>query len=63
MGPVSLIRRGDERFHYRDGSHRWIPPDPDHDQEAWEAMVRQHQHWHLDELRGRRKHPSDQVRH
>ncbi|MDH6460437.1 hypothetical protein M2302_000592 [Micromonospora sp. A200] len=54
---MSVIRGGDERFHYSDGSHRWIPPDPDDDQEAWEAMVRQHQERHLDELRSRKKGP------
>ncbi|GHJ13192.1 hypothetical protein TPA0908_11870 [Micromonospora sp. AKA38] len=56
---MSAISRGDERFHYCDGSHRWIPPDPDFDQEVWEAMVRQHQQCHLEEIsRGlRRRRP------
>ncbi|MCI4064908.1 hypothetical protein MRQ36_20985 [Micromonospora sp. R77] len=52
---MSALGRGDERFHYSDNSHRWIPPDPDQDQEVWEAMVRQHQQRHLDEVRSRRK--------
>ncbi|MEV7328527.1 hypothetical protein [Micromonospora sp. NPDC093244] len=52
---MSLIRRGDERFHYSDNSHRWIPPDPDYDQEVWDEMVRQHQRQHLEEMSRRRK--------
>ncbi|MEV4464522.1 hypothetical protein AB0J51_12930 [Micromonospora echinofusca] len=52
---MSVIRRGDERFHYSDGSHKWIPPDPDYDQEAWDAMVRQHQLQHLEEISAGRK--------
>ncbi|MFI7605356.1 hypothetical protein ACIBTV_09535 [Micromonospora sp. NPDC049366] len=52
---MSVIRRGDERFHYSDGSHRWIPPGPDYDQEAWDEMVRQHQRQHLEEISRRRK--------
>ncbi|MFC0006290.1 hypothetical protein [Micromonospora siamensis] len=47
---MSVIRPGDERYHYSDHSHRWIPPDPDYDQEAWNAIVRQHQQRHLAEL-------------
>ncbi|MFG1951316.1 hypothetical protein [Micromonospora sp. NPDC048830] len=50
---MSLIRPGDERFHYSDNSHRWIPPDPDFDQEVWNEMVRQHKEQHLHELRRR----------
>ncbi|MEU8261164.1 hypothetical protein AB0C02_11170 [Micromonospora sp. NPDC048999] len=52
---MSVIRQGDERFHYRDGSHKWIPPDPDFDQEVWDAMVRQHQSQHLEEISRRRR--------
>ncbi|WP_428963461.1 hypothetical protein [Micromonospora fluostatini] len=44
---MSILRRADEKFHYSDGSHRWIPPDPDHDQEVWDEQVRQHQQRHL----------------
>ena len=33
---MSILRRGDEKFHYSDGSHKWIPPDPDYDQEVWD---------------------------
>ncbi|MEU4638566.1 hypothetical protein AB0F90_29545 [Micromonospora chalcea] len=47
---MSVIRPGDERFHYCDGSHRWVPLDPDFDQEVWEAMVREHQQRHLEEI-------------
>ncbi|MFF5179219.1 hypothetical protein ACFY2Q_14465 [Micromonospora sp. NPDC000316] len=52
---MSLIRRGDERFHYSDNSHKWIPPDPDYDQEVWDEMVRQHLRQHLEEISQRRK--------
>ncbi|MEU8159101.1 hypothetical protein [Micromonospora parva] len=52
---MSLIRRGDERFHYSDNSHKWIPPDPDYDQGVWDEMVRQHQLQHLEEISNRRK--------
>ncbi|MBM0227367.1 hypothetical protein [Micromonospora sp. ATA51] len=51
----TVIRRGDERFHFSDGSHKWIPPDPDYDQEAWDAMVRQHQLQHVEEISRRRR--------
>ncbi|MER7456899.1 hypothetical protein [Micromonospora sp. NPDC126480] len=52
---MSVIRPGDERFHYSDGSHKWIPPDPDYDQDVWDEMVRQHKQQHLDEIRQRRR--------
>ncbi|MEU4639881.1 hypothetical protein [Micromonospora sp. NPDC023814] len=58
---MSVIRRGDERFHYSDGSHKWIPPDPDYDQEVWDEMVRQHQRQHLEEI-SRRREPRHQKR-
>ncbi|RLK22839.1 hypothetical protein DER29_0684 [Micromonospora sp. M71_S20] len=48
------MRRDDERF-LQHGSHRWTPPDPDDDQEAWGEMVRQHQRQYLDEMSARRK--------
>jgi hypothetical protein len=44
---MSILRRGDEKYHYPDGSHRWISPDPDHDQEDWGEQVRQHKDRHL----------------
>ncbi|MEV4756690.1 hypothetical protein AB0J86_16455 [Micromonospora sp. NPDC049559] len=44
---MSILRPGDERFHYSDGSHRWIPPDPDYDQKVWDEEVRQHKEKHL----------------
>jgi hypothetical protein len=31
---MSILRPGDEQFHYSDGSHKWIPPNPDYDQEV-----------------------------
>ncbi|MEV4661376.1 hypothetical protein AB0J85_05450 [Micromonospora echinofusca] len=40
-----------ERFHYSDGSHKWIPPDPDYGQDVWDEMVRQH----LEEISARKK--------
>jgi hypothetical protein len=43
---MSILRRGDEKFHYSDGSHKWIPPDPDYDQEVWDEQVRQHKQHH-----------------
>jgi hypothetical protein len=44
---VSMLRPGDEVYHYSDGSHRWIPPDPAYDQKTWNEQVRQHQQGHL----------------
>ncbi|MEU5942660.1 hypothetical protein ABZ807_26605 [Micromonospora sp. NPDC047548] len=49
---MSVLRPGDEKFHYSDGSHRWIPPGPDYDQpdcdqEVWDEQVRQHKLRHL----------------
>ncbi|MGK5441077.1 hypothetical protein ACSNN7_04485 [Micromonospora sp. URMC 105] len=44
---MSILRAGDEKFHYSDGSHRWIPPDPDYDQAVWDEQVRQHKLGHL----------------
>jgi hypothetical protein len=44
---MSVLRPGDEAMHYEDGSHRWSPPDPAHDQKAWETRVREHQREHL----------------
>lgn len=44
---MSVLRPGDEKYHYSDGSHRWIPPDPDYDQAVWDEQVRQHQRRHL----------------
>ncbi|ROO58427.1 hypothetical protein EDC02_0186 [Micromonospora sp. Llam0] len=43
---MSILRPGDEPMHYDDGSHRWIPPDPDYDQATWDNQVREHQHQH-----------------
>ncbi|WP_176308817.1 hypothetical protein [Micromonospora sp. NBS 11-29] len=48
---MSVVRAGDEKYHYHDGSHRWVPPDPDHDQAAWEEQVRQHKLDHLRNVR------------
>ncbi|MEU4715602.1 hypothetical protein AB0F73_18350 [Micromonospora purpureochromogenes] len=44
---MSILRVGDEKFHYSDGSHKWIPPDPDYEQDVWDEQVRQHKHRHL----------------
>ncbi|MEU1686635.1 hypothetical protein [Micromonospora sp. NPDC005707] len=54
---MSILRAGDAKFHYGDGSHRWIPPDPDYDQEVWNEQVRQHLHRHL-----RNERPTVRVR-
>ncbi|RZU76303.1 hypothetical protein EV384_4940 [Micromonospora kangleipakensis] len=32
---MSILRNGDEKYHYSDGSHRWVPPDPELDREVW----------------------------
>ena len=48
---MSHLRRGDERMHYQDGSHRWIRPDG-YDQEAWEDRIREHQRQHREKLGG-----------
>ena len=42
-----MLDPGDEKFHYHDGSHRWIPPDPYTPQQVWDEMVRQHKEKHL----------------
>ncbi|GHJ14978.1 hypothetical protein TPA0908_29730 [Micromonospora sp. AKA38] len=47
MAVVSVINPGDEKFHYSDNSHRWVPPDPDFPQDVWDEMVRQHKEKHL----------------
>ncbi|MEV0805206.1 hypothetical protein [Micromonospora sp. NPDC050200] len=44
---MSALRPSDEKFHYSDGSHKWIPPGPDYDQEVWDEQVRQHKLRHL----------------
>ena len=44
---MSILDPDDERLHYSDGSHRWIPPDPDYSQQDWDEMVRQHLLQHL----------------
>ncbi|MBC9006588.1 hypothetical protein [Micromonospora aurantiaca (nom. illeg.)] len=44
---MSILRPGDEKFHYSDGSHKWTPPEPDYDQDVWEEQVRQHKQGHL----------------
>jgi CDGSH-type Zn-finger protein len=44
---VSILRPGDGKFHYSDGSHKRIAPDADHDQVIWDEQVRQHKHGHL----------------
>ncbi|MGC4792509.1 hypothetical protein ACLQ3H_00165 [Micromonospora saelicesensis] len=44
---MSVVRPGDEKFRHSDGSHKWIPLDPDCDQEVWDEQVRQHKHSHL----------------
>ncbi|MFY1696547.1 hypothetical protein [Solwaraspora sp. WMMA2101] len=55
---MSILRPGDEPMHYDDGSHRWIPPDPDYDQATWENQVREHQREH----RGRPDPPPPRYR-
>ncbi|MEU0156355.1 MULTISPECIES: hypothetical protein [Micromonospora] len=54
---MSILLAGDGKFHYSDGSHKWIPPDPDYDQEVWNEQVRQHLHGHL-----RNERPKVRVR-
>lgn len=43
---MSAIGPSDARFHYSDNSHRWVPPDPSIDDEAWRAQVAQHMEAH-----------------
>jgi hypothetical protein len=47
---MGILRPGDERMHYHDSSHRWVSPDPDDDQEAWEDRIREHQRQHRENL-------------
>jgi hypothetical protein len=55
---MSVLRRGDEKIHYSDNSHRWIAPTDD-EQEMWTEMV-----WaHVSDHRGWRNAPTtDQER-
>jgi hypothetical protein len=57
MAGVSSLAPGDEKFHYHDGSHRWIPPDPEFPQQVWNEMVRQHKEKHLNPPRVSPKDP------
>jgi hypothetical protein len=52
---MSSLRRGDEKMHYQDGSHRWISPNGKADQKAWEEQVREHQRQHREKLGGRQR--------
>ncbi|MFC8615340.1 hypothetical protein ACFT9M_02805 [Micromonospora purpureochromogenes] len=47
LAAVNIMGAGDEKFHYSDGSHKWIPPDLAYDQEIWDEQVRQHKLGHL----------------
>jgi hypothetical protein len=49
---MNILRPGDEPMHYEDGSHRWVPPTADMDQEAWEAAIRAHLHHHRETFGG-----------
>ena len=44
---MSTLSDGDRKYHYDDGSHRWIAPDGE-DQKAWEAALMTHKQRHLD---------------
>lgn len=46
-----MVRPGDDRLHYSDGSHRWIAPDGVQ-QEAWDAGMRAHLFLHLATMGG-----------
>lgn len=58
-GTVSVLRKGDEVFHYTDGSHRWIARSGD--QEAWNEAVRQHLEAHRNEGMPRRRQRSENA--
>lgn len=58
---MSSLDPGDEKFHYHDGSHRWIPPDPVTPQQVWDEMVRQHKAKHLNFQPATRKGPRCSV--
>ncbi|MEV4534581.1 hypothetical protein AB0J82_12205 [Asanoa sp. NPDC049518] len=49
---MSTLGRGDEHFHYSDGSHRWIAP-AHLEQNVWEAGMRAHLGRHLLTMGGR----------
>jgi len=49
---MGMLRRGDEKLHYSDSSHRWIAP-PSIEQRAWEAKLRAHLNMHLTTMDGR----------
>ncbi|WP_281904288.1 hypothetical protein [Phytohabitans aurantiacus] len=55
---MSMMRRGDEGYHYSDHSHRWIAP-PGVDQEIWEAGVRAHLAQHMSTMGGPPARPED----
>jgi hypothetical protein len=39
---MSLLKPSDRLFHYPDGSHRWLPPNEDQDDEVWRKLVKAH---------------------
>jgi len=49
---MGMLRRGDEKLHYSDNSHRWISP-PQIEQRVWEAKLRAHLTMHLTTMDGR----------
>ena len=43
---MSSLGGSDDRMHYSDGSHRWIPADPRIAQDTWEIEVATHKEQH-----------------
>lgn len=56
---MSVLRPGDEPFHYGDNSHRWIARSGD--QEAWNEAMRQHMEAHRTEGLPRRRRRAENA--
>lgn len=42
---MGLLSAGDERYHYENGSHRWVAP-ADMSQDVWDAGIQAHMDAH-----------------
>lgn len=49
---MSVLKKGDEKYHYSDGSHKWVAPSSEQ-QEAWTATLEAHMTQHREDFGGR----------
>jgi hypothetical protein len=49
---MTVLREGEQKFHYFDGSHRWAAPTQEQ-QEAWTDMLKAHMSAHQEAFGGR----------